>query len=176
MKPRAEQHAVVPLIIADIFELAGAFRRAGEAIARNVGQTQARWQVLSAASGTPMTVPQIARRLGVSRQNVQRIADLLVTEKLAAPSDNPDHRSSKHLVLTERGRDCLAQLNAAAATLHQAMADQARTLDLDRVRGELRALAALARTFDQFDQGDGKWTLRSSVPARTAPRARSREP
>src|SRR6185295_19463465 len=99
--------SLVPLIVADIYELAGRFRDRGEAIARGVGQTQARWQVMSAASAEPRTVPQIARRLGVSRQNVQRIADLLVAESSASFEANPDHRGSPHLALSKRGRDVL---------------------------------------------------------------------
>jgi len=70
--------SVIPLVIADIYQLAGALRERGERIAGTLGQTQARWQVISAASAAPKTVPQIARRLGVTRQNVQRIADRLV--------------------------------------------------------------------------------------------------
>jgi DNA-binding MarR family transcriptional regulator len=92
--------SMLPLIVADVYRLAGRFRDNGEAIARTVGQTQARWQVMSAASAEPHTVPQIARVLGVTRQNVQRIADLLVAEGLAQYEDNPDHRASLHLVLT----------------------------------------------------------------------------
>src|SRR5580704_11432256 len=107
--------ASLPLIVADIYELAGRFRDNGEAIARTVGQTQARWQVMSAASADPRTVPQIARRLGVSRQNVQRIADLLAAEGSAAFEPNPDHRGSPYLVLTSRGSATLARLTAAAA-------------------------------------------------------------
>src|SRR5579871_6068191 len=90
--------ALVPLIIADIYQLAGQLRRNADAITRPIGQSQARWQVLSAASAEPKTVPQIARRLGIARQNVQRIADLLIAEKLAALSPNPDHKTSPHLV------------------------------------------------------------------------------
>ncbi len=174
MNAKAETHrAAVPLIIADIFELAGAFRRFGETIARTAGQTQARWQVLSAASGKALTVPQIARRLGVSRQNVQRIADLLVAEKLAAFSANPDHRGSPHLVLSERGQDRLARLTEAGSSFHQAIADHGRALDFEGLRRDLGALAALVYT---LDTGDGQWIAPSSPHSRTAPTARSREP
>src|SRR5689334_15685913 len=106
--------ALLPLIVADVFELAGRFRDNGEDIARTVGQTQARWQVMSAASAERKTVAQIARRLGVTRQNVRRIADLLVEEDWASFEDNPDHRASPHLVLNKRGRAALERLTQAA--------------------------------------------------------------
>ena len=118
---RAKAEKQLPIVVADIYELAGRLREHGEAIAATVGQTQARWQVLSAASGRPQTVPQIARVLGVTRQNVQRIADLLVAEEAAEYRDNPDHRASPHLVLTKRGRTALERITGAAAGYHAAL-------------------------------------------------------
>ena len=118
MPTETSPHIVLPLIVADIYELAGHFRASGEEIARTIGQTQARWQVMSAASADPRTVPQIARRLGVTRQNVQRIADLLVAENWASFENNPDHRGSPYLMLNKRGRTALEQLTKAAASSH----------------------------------------------------------
>lgn len=122
MNAEAKPQALIPIIIADIYELAGRLRDCGEAIAQTVGQTQARWQVMSAASDAPHTVPQIARVLGVTRQNVQRIADLLVAEGSASFQDNPDHRGSPHLVLTRRGKAALERLSKAAAGYHVRLA------------------------------------------------------
>ena len=135
---------LVPVIIADIYELAGRFREYGEAIAQTVGQTQARWQVMSAASADPHTVPQIARVLGVTRQNVQRIADLLVAEGSAEYRDNPDHRASPHIVLTKRGRAAFEQLMKAAAGYHARLARKLSPSDVVSLqRGLSRLLEAL---------------------------------
>jgi DNA-binding MarR family transcriptional regulator len=135
---------LVPLIVADIFELAGRFRDQGEAIARAVGQTQARWQVMSAASTDPRTVPQIARRLGVTRQNVQRIADLLVAENWATFETNPDHRGSPFLVLNKRGQAALAAITRAATKSHAALARRLGNSDTGALhRGLRRLIAAL---------------------------------
>ncbi len=82
------------LLVADVYELAGLLRRSGEAIAAREGQTQARWQFLSVISGDALTVPQAARRLGVTRQAVQRVANELVDDGLAELVANPDHRTS----------------------------------------------------------------------------------
>jgi DNA-binding MarR family transcriptional regulator len=102
-------------LVADLFEVAGALRRDGEATARRVGQTQARWQVMWIAATGALTVPAIARRLGVTRQNVQRLAHELVAEELATFDENPDHRRSPLLQLTPRGRDVLDEINRVAA-------------------------------------------------------------
>jgi DNA-binding MarR family transcriptional regulator len=134
--------ALVPLIIADIYQLAGQLRRNAEAIAQPMGQSQARWQVLSAASSEPRTVPQIARRLGVARQNVQRIADLLVEEGLVALASNPDHRTSAKLQLTTQGRAALAQLTRSARAYYRSIAREMSPAALTGLRRGLRALCA----------------------------------
>jgi DNA-binding MarR family transcriptional regulator len=145
MNAAAKPQALIPIIVADVYELAGRFRDYGEAIARTVGQTQARWQVMSAASGTPHSVPQIARVLGVTRQNVQRIADLLVAEGSALYQDNPDHRASPHLVLTKRGRAALDRLTEAAGGYHARLARKLSPADVVSIqRGLRRLLEALA--------------------------------
>ncbi|HEY1541513.1 MAG TPA: MarR family winged helix-turn-helix transcriptional regulator [Xanthobacteraceae bacterium] len=138
-------HVLLPLVVADVYRLAGRFRENGEAVAHTVGQTQARWQVMSAASADPHTVPQIARMLGVTRQNVQRIADLLVAEGSAQYQDNPDHRASPYVVLTRRGRASLDHLGKAAAGYHVRLARKLASSDIVSIhRGLRRLLEALA--------------------------------
>ena len=136
---------LLPLIIADVYELAGALRRRGDEIAETAGQTQARWQVLSAASDSVKSVPQIARRLGVTRQNVQRIADGLVSQRFAQFTANPDHRTSPHLQLTETGRATLRELTRAASVGNMELAAWLKGIDLDNLREDLRSLLAAIR-------------------------------
>jgi DNA-binding MarR family transcriptional regulator len=140
MNNAATPQALVPVIIADIYELAGRFREYGETIAQTIGQTQARWQVMSAASADSHTVPQIARVLGVTRQNVQRIADLLVAEGSAEYRDNPDHRASPHLVLTKRGRAAFEQLMKAASGYLARLAGKLSSSDVVSLQRGLRRL------------------------------------
>ena len=58
------------LLIADVFEAAGALRLHGDQMAAAVGQSQARWQVLSVLSEGDWTVASAARRLGASALSV----------------------------------------------------------------------------------------------------------
>jgi len=142
---RAKAKRQLPIVVADIYELAGRLREHGEAIAATVGQTQARWQVLSAASDRPQTVPQIARVLGVTRQNVQRIADLLVAEGAAQYRDNPDHRASPHLILTKSGRTALERITQAAAGYHATLTQKLSPSEVASLqRGLHRLLGAVA--------------------------------
>ncbi|MEV7590909.1 MarR family winged helix-turn-helix transcriptional regulator [Streptomyces sp. NPDC090085] len=128
------------LLVADVFEAAGALRRAGEALAAAEGQTQARWQLMSAVSEEPLPVARAARRLGVARQGVQRIANELVRDGLAAFRDNPDHRTSPLLALTEDGVRSLAAITVRAQAAHRVMGEGMPDEDLARVRALLRSL------------------------------------
>lgn len=141
------------LLVADVFEAAGALRRLGEHTAQAEGLTQARWQVLSVVSETALTVPQAARRLGVSRQNVQRVANDLVTFGHAAYTANPDHRGSPLLTLTPQGQDVLARVTTRASAVHRTLFAALPEEEIGRTRGLLRRLL---EELDRREQADGR--------------------
>ncbi len=120
----------VPLIMDQVYQLAAAYRRWAEAIASDWGQTQGRWQLLSAASAGDRTVAHLARHLGLTRQSVQRTADLLVSDGLAKFADNSDHRRSPHLRLTHSGTELLDKLGKTADAYHKELAEGLRGADL----------------------------------------------
>src|SRR5919198_4695737 len=95
-----------------VFQLDGLFSAAGDALARPAGQTSARWQVMAAIEGGPATVAQIARRLHLARQSVQRVADLLAADGIATYEDNPGHRRAKLLRLSPTGEHALRAIQA----------------------------------------------------------------
>ena len=67
-----------------------------DALVKNLGLTSARWQVLEALDRDPAhpTVSHIARKLGLSRQAVQRIVnDLVKIDMVALTPDKNDKRS-----------------------------------------------------------------------------------
>ena len=101
-------------LILQVFELNGALLEAGNALVRDIGLTSARWQVLGAVAmtGTPLSVAQIARRMGLSRQAVQRVVNDLYTAGLVDFADNPDHKRAVLVVLTEAGRAAYQQAEA----------------------------------------------------------------
>ncbi|HYD11183.1 MAG TPA: MarR family winged helix-turn-helix transcriptional regulator [Acidimicrobiales bacterium] len=132
------------LLVADVFELAGALRSAGETIAAEVGQTQARWQLLSVVSEGDWTVSDAARRLGISRQAVQRVADALVDEGLLRHADNPAHRRAPLLRLTTGGaRTLRAITRRSLAWRREVAAELPSTAVADLRRGVRRLLALL---------------------------------
>jgi hypothetical protein len=66
------------------FRLNGQFLALAEELARPAGLTVAWWQVLGAVLGEPLPVAGIAREMGLARQSVQRVADILVERDLAS--------------------------------------------------------------------------------------------
>src|SRR5262245_49869764 len=95
------------------FRANGLLLAAGHRLATREGLTAARWQVLGAVAlaGRPLTVPQIARRMGLTRQAVQATVNQLLSEALAETGDNLDHRRSPLIRLTELGRQKYAALD-----------------------------------------------------------------
>ena len=100
-------------LVVQVFRLNGRLIAVGDELAGTAGQTSARWFVLAAVDQAPASVAQIAQRLNLARQSVQRVADLLVQDKLASYEDNPHHRRAKLLQLTPAGRGALKKIQAA---------------------------------------------------------------
>ena len=94
-------------LILEVFRLNGRLLSAGDALTRPVGQTSARWQVLGALDEEGRTVADIGRRMGLTRQSVQRTADLLEADGLVSYADNPAHQRAKLATLTSHGRATL---------------------------------------------------------------------
>jgi DNA-binding MarR family transcriptional regulator len=131
-----------------VFKLNGQFLALSEELARPVGLTAARWQVLGAVLPEPLSVAGIAREMGITRQSVQRIADLLVGDGLAEYTDNPAHRRAKLLTPTAAGREAVARIGPAHAV---AAARLAKALGPERFGGVLDALRHLAAAMDELD-------------------------
>ena len=103
-------------LIVPVIKLEAHFSRAGEAIAAAGGQTLARWLALEMVADGPATVAQIARRMELTRQSVQRVADLLQEDGLTEYMDNPAHRRAKLVRITPRGQTTLRTIQTAQRT------------------------------------------------------------
>ncbi len=122
------------------------FKEIEEAAAREAGgQSMARWQVLNASSSGKWTVPDIARRLGLTRQSVQRVAHALVEDNLASFTPNPERRNSPHLQLTLQGSQTWASI---AHSLERRLVKSSAGVDrkqLKSARQDLRTLQTAAQ-------------------------------
>jgi DNA-binding transcriptional ArsR family regulator len=79
---RATDDAFQDVLLA-LFRLHGQVLHAADVMSADAGLSGARWQVMKVVSRRPMTVSQVARRLGLQRQSVQRTADGLREQGLA---------------------------------------------------------------------------------------------
>lgn len=132
------------LLIADVYELAGVSRRISEQLARGVGQSAARWHLMSVLSESELSVAAAARRLGLARQSVQRVADDLVREEHLWVCPDPNDRRAPLLGLTNPGRVVMEDLfdrsrEQRAAAIARAGVSIA---DLTQARETIGALAA----------------------------------
>lgn len=93
-------------LVLSLFRLNGLLIAEGDDMTEALGLTSARWKVIGviALSSAGLTVPGIARVLGQSRQAVQRITDVMVTDGLLSYQTNPKHKRSVLVVLTEQGK------------------------------------------------------------------------
>jgi DNA-binding MarR family transcriptional regulator len=92
-------------LVLSTFRANGLFLDAGDLLSADEGLTAARWQVLGAIAlaERPLTVPQIARRMGLTRQSVHATVNRLVRDGFLELGPNADHRRSPLVGLTERG-------------------------------------------------------------------------
>lgn len=143
--------AALASFIADVLELAGLFRQAADHIARRAGLTQSLWYALSVFSAKPLTVSQAARRLGTTRQAVQRSANELLRQGLAAAKTNPDHRASPFIVLTPKGRETLSRISQIAMESRTKWFSDREAPNLEAAHPEIRRLCnALRRDTDRI--------------------------
>ena len=92
-------------LILSAFRANGLLLDAGDLLSADEGLTSARWQVLGAIAlaERPLTVPQIARRMGLTRQSVHATVNRLVRDGFLELGPNADHRRSPIVGLTKQG-------------------------------------------------------------------------
>jgi DNA-binding MarR family transcriptional regulator len=85
-----------------------------------------------------LTVPQIAGMRPTSRQRMQRLADELAAEGLVEFVDNPRHRRSKLVRLTQKGEERYLEMNARLLSI-------AATMGVDLGEADIRGATAIVR-------------------------------
>ncbi|WP_329021615.1 MarR family winged helix-turn-helix transcriptional regulator [Streptomyces sp. NBC_00690] len=146
---RAEQDLLSRTALG-IFRLNGQFLAASEELAAPAGLTAAWWQVLGAVLPEPLPVAGIARDMGITRQSVQRIADLLVERGLAAYETNPAHRRAKLLRPTDEGRAAVDRLGPGHAALAARLAE---VLGTEQFAETARVLEELSKAMETIRKG-----------------------
>ncbi len=119
-------------LVWDVLQTASRLIEAGNRLSAPFGLTAARWQVMGVIIQEPATVADVARRLSQTRQGVQRLADEIVRDGLAAYSPNPRHARAKLLAPTSQG----------AASYRKLMKEQAKWMEALSANMQLKDIAA----------------------------------
>jgi DNA-binding MarR family transcriptional regulator len=133
-------------LVLEIFQFNGRLLAAGDLLAKPLGLTSSRWQVLGAIEERPLPVAQIARNMGLARQNVQRLSDVLQKEGFIAYTPNPDHQRAKLVCLTDKGRRGINELTGRQATWANLIASGARPADIQTALSLLKKLRSRLET------------------------------
>lgn len=149
-EPGPDHGSPVDALARMIFETlrcANALVVAGDGLMKPLGLSAARWQLLATVGHLtqPDTVSGAARRLSLSRQAVQRVADELCAAGLLQQADNPSHARARLLILTAAGAGRLAQAEAIRRNWTEGLARALPGLDASvAVQGLLGLRKALA--------------------------------
>jgi DNA-binding MarR family transcriptional regulator len=129
-------------VILATFRANGLLLESGDLLAAEEGLTSARWQVLGAIAlaERPLTVPQIARQMGLSRQSVHATVGRLVTSGLVELAPNADHQRSKLVRLTELGGETYRAMDRRQAAWVGRLAHGLRRSDVETTAEVLREL------------------------------------
>ncbi len=121
-------------------------RRANERRAAAHGISVARLRILDLLVTQSLTVSQIARRLDMARQSVQRTVDMMTEEGWLNAHANPDHQRAKLFAPTDEARQALHEVRLDFERWQRRLESG---LDQDRVDSASGLLADLSLRVEQ---------------------------
>ena len=131
--------AITELIL-KVFRINGLLLVTGDRLTKDLGLTSARWRVMGALAEGPLTVAQIARNMGLKRQSVQRLVNVLAEQGLLVSGDNPDHRRARLIRLTQTGRNKYEQTSQLQAQWVNNLSEELEVSNLKLAFEQLRAI------------------------------------
>lgn len=142
LKNKENKGILITDIILETFKLNGLLISAGDQLTKEFGLTSARWKILGALSNEAkaLTVPDIARKMGQSRQAVQRLANEMIKDGLLETQSNPHHERAKLLLLTDNGEDIFRQIMKKQKVWVNSIAKEINETDLESVASTLKEL------------------------------------
>lgn len=143
---QTRKELIVELMLS-VFRLNGKLLAKGDELVAPLGLTSARWQVLGAIAlaGDPLTTPQVAEAMGITRQGALKQLDRLEEEGLVTRQENPRHERSPLYHLTPRGQTIYDQAMALNDRWVSVLTEGLKGSDLETT------LSTLARFDDRLD-------------------------
>lgn len=139
-------------LVLETFRLNGRLLATGDALMADLGLSSARWQVLGAIalSPVPLSVAQIARNMGLTRQSVQRIADEMERDGLVRFAPNPHHQRAKLVLFTGTGKTAF---EAAMERQGPWASELARGLGAEQIRNAANTLRKVRQRLERSNDG-----------------------
>jgi DNA-binding MarR family transcriptional regulator len=143
----AKAQALTEVILV-VFRANGLLLDAGDSLVGAIGLTSAWWQVLGAVAlaGRPLTAPQIAAAMGITRQGVQKRLKPMLAAALLESRPNPHHRRAPLYALTKKGAQRYAAAEAIQTEWSNELAASFSTAELQTTSTALAALAERLRS------------------------------
>jgi DNA-binding MarR family transcriptional regulator len=154
MPNRTPAGAVATEVILSVFRANGLLVSSGDQLSASEDLTSARWQVIGAIAlaDRPLTVPQIARRMGLSRQSVHATVRRLAADGLVELLPNADHRRSRLVRLTDLGERRYAAIDRRQIDWVNRLAHGLGRSDLETAARVLEELCARLESEDETER------------------------
>lgn len=117
--------AALTSLMLEVFRAEAMLSTVGDAMVADLSLTGARWKLLGAVrlAPEPPTAPQLAARMGLTRQGVQRLVNAMAAEGLIELQANPRHARSPHIVATAAGKAAFAEADARRRAWAEGLAE-----------------------------------------------------
>ena len=144
MKHTKQGHDFTEIVL-QVFKLSGLLTTEGDRMTAAYGLSSARWKILGSLSRSevPLTVPQIARVMGQTRQAVQRLVDVMHKDGLLTLLSNPHHKRAKLVALTAEGKAVFAKLDEMQIVWANRHSSHMSETDLETTLSTLKKISNL---------------------------------
>ncbi len=141
---KEQKNEIFTHVILEIFKVGGLLNVDGDRLTKEFGLTASRWKILGAIelSDTPLTVPEIGRYMGQSRQAVQRLVDVMIKNDLLYMMDNPNHKRAKYIYMTDKAKTTYKQLDSKQIEWATSLSSDLSTSDLKNALKVLRHISS----------------------------------
>ena len=139
---RTPEADILTDIIIAVFRVNGRLLEKGDQLVEPLNLTSARWQVLGAVAVAekPLSSPQVAEAMGITRQGAQKQLNKLAKEGFLERRPNPRHARSPLYTLTEPGKHIFGEAMALQKIWANGVAAGLSSEDLKNVLQILNAI------------------------------------
>ncbi|EAR61315.1 MarR family winged helix-turn-helix transcriptional regulator [Neptuniibacter caesariensis] len=139
----APKNEIFTQVVLEVFKVGGLLNIDGDKLTKEFGLTASRWKILGAImlSDNPVTVPEIGRYMGQSRQAVQRLVDVMAKDGLLTMTENPNHKRAKYIQMTTKAVDIYKQLDMKQVKWAEGLSSDLSTSEMESALKVLKHIA-----------------------------------